>query len=115
MSDIKTELWAAASEAFPEGEVTLKALAAGHPKIASRKLPASYYVRVSNLFVDTYDLKPVTVKDEGRDVVQMERKPTKVPYAVSGMYPQDGSAGGIKAFIEELKSDSVRIADSFPK
>lgn len=115
MPDLKTELWAAASEAFPDGEVTIKVLGSGHSKLASRKLPAQYLVRVSDLTAPTFEMKHVTVKEDGKDVLRLERVDLKASYAVAAMFPQDGQVSAIPAFIEGLKSDAVRISDSFPK
>jgi hypothetical protein len=113
--DLKTELFVAVSEAFPEpAEVQIKPLASGHQKLATRKLPPQYQVRVQ-MTGDAVEYKHVTVKEEGRDVNRLQRVSVTVPYAVCGMYPQDGSVAGIKAFVEELKSDAVRIVDGFPK
>lgn len=115
MPDLKTELWAAVSEAFPNGEVTVKVLDSGHSKLESRKLDPQYHVRVSGLTADTYELRTILVKEDGKEIPHVDRKPVKVPYAVAGMYPQDGDVQGISAFVKGLKSDSVRIVDSFPK
>jgi len=113
--DIKTELFVAASEAFPEpAEVQIKPIPSGHQKIATRKLPPQYQVRVQ-MTAPSVDYKHVTVKEEGKDVQKLQRVPVNITYAVCGMYPQDGSVSGIKAFIEELKSDAQRIVDGFPK
>lgn len=115
-SDLKTELWAAASAAFPEtAEVTVKALDTGHPKLASRKLAPQYLVRVGGLIADTYETRMVVVNDDGRSVPTMEKKPLKVPYAVSGMLPQDSAVSAVKDFVGELKSDAARIESGFPK
>lgn len=114
--DLKTELFVAVSEAFPEpGEVSIKALAAGHPKIASRKLKPQYLVRVSGLICDTYEPRMVIQKDDGKDVPVMERKPVKVPYAVCALFPQDGDVAQIPQLIADLKSDAQRVEDGFPK
>lgn len=114
--DLKTELFVAVSEAFPESaSVTVTALATGHPKISGRKLPPQYLVRVTGLIADTYEVRTVVVKEDGKEIPRVEHKPVKAPYAVGGMYPQDGSVQGVKAFVDELKADAGRIAESFPK
>lgn len=114
--DLKTELFVAVSEAFPEpAEVSVKALAAGHQKLSSRKLKPQYQVRVSGLLCETYEPRMVIVKDDGKDIPVIERKPVKVPYAVCAMFPQDGSVSNIPQFINDLKSDAARIEDGFPK
>lgn len=112
--DLKTELFAAASEAFPDGEVTVKVLGAGHQKLTARKLSPQFQVRVL-LSAKTVEYKHVTVKDEGKDVVKLDRVPVTTTYAVCGLFPQDGNSSGIRAFIADLQSDAVRIAESFPK
>lgn len=113
VKDLKTELFAAASDAFPDGEVTVKKLDAGHAKLTHRKLPPSYQVRVV-LTANTVEYKSVVVREDGKDIPKLERLQKKEQYAVSGMYPQDGGSS-IKAFIAELKSDAVRFEEGFPK
>ena len=86
---LKTKLFEALSEAFPEGEVTVKDYSPGHSKLAARRIVhAQVGVRV---------------------LFSIQQADKTIPYAIAGMLPATAGDNDIDELLARLADDKRRV------